>query len=149
MNRTIIKPGAAQSGALQSRAMQSRTNRPSKQSGMTMLSWLIIIIFLLFQAVMAMNILPAYMTDSTVKGIIEKLPDEPSVKSMSAKDVRKLILKRFRINSIYHLDGKDVVKVKKGRGETIVTVNYEPRGKLIGNLEFIISFEHEVRIASR
>lgn len=139
MNKTTIKPGT----------MQARMNLPSKQRGVTMLSWIIIIMFLLFQAVMAMNVLPAYMTDSTVKTIIEKLPDDQAVKNKTAKEVRSIILKRLRINSVYGLDGKDVVKVKKGRDGVIVKVKYEPRGTLIGNLEYIIKFEHEATISSR
>ena len=139
MNQTIIKPGA----------VQARINLPPKQRGVTLLSWIIIIMFILFQAIMAMNVLPAYMTDSTVKTIIEKLPEDQAVKNKTAKEVRAIILKRFRINSIYGLEGKNVVKVKKGRDGVIVKVKYEPRGTLIGNLEYIISFEHEAIISSR
>jgi len=49
------------------------------------------------------------------------------------------------MNSIYTIK-PEYIKVKKGRGENIATIEYEPRGKLIGNLEYIVSFKHEARI---
>lgn len=127
---------------------KSMSNNPCKQRGMTMFSLMIVIGFLLFQLVLAMNIAPVYMTDSTVAGILEKLPDDAKAKGIPANKVKALIMKRLRINSIYDFD-KDWIKVKKGRGVTLVTVEYEPRGPLIGNLEFIVSFKHEVTIPSR
>ncbi len=126
---------------------KSMSNSLLKQNGMTMLGMMIVVGFILFQLVLVMNIFPAYMTDSTIKNIIEKLPEDPSVKNKTAKEVKAIILKRMRINSVYGLE--DIVKVKKARGEIIVTVDYEPRGTLVGNLEYIIKFEHEVRITSR
>ena len=127
---------------------KSKSSSLSKQSGMTMLSMLIVIGFLLFQLVLAMNIIPVYMTDSTVAGILENLPDDPKAKGLSSNEMKALIMTRLRINSIYEFD-KNVIKVKKGRGVTLITVEYEPRGPLVGNLEFIVSFKHEVTIPSR
>lgn len=127
---------------------KTMSNNPCKQRGMTMFSLMIVIGFLLFQLVMAMNIIPVYMTDSTVAGILENLPEDPKAKGISANEMKVLIMKRLRMNSIYEFD-KDWIKVKKGRGVTLVTIEYEPRGALIGNLEFIVSFKHEATIASR
>ena len=128
--------------------IKSMSNGPCKQRGMTMFSMVIVIGFLLFQLVLAMNIAPVYMTDSTVAGILENLAEDPKIKGLSAKDVKLLIMKRLRINSIYDFD-TSAIKVKKGRGVTLVTIEYEPRGALVGNLEFIVSFKHEVSIPSR
>ena len=127
---------------------KSMSNSLLKQSGMTMLGMLVIIGFLLFQLVMAMNVIPVYMTDSTVAGIIEKLPDDPKVKGKSAKEIKKIIMARFRINSIYDLKD-DIITIKRGSGVSVVTVEYEPRGELIGNLEFIVSFKHEASVPLR
>ena len=42
----------------------------TKQRGLTLISWLVIIIFLLFQAVIAMKVVPVYMADAGVKSIL-------------------------------------------------------------------------------
>ena len=59
-----------------------------------------------------------------------------------------MLAKRLSMNSVYSIKS-DHIEVKKGRGENIVTIEYEPRGKLIGNLEYIVSFKHEARITTR
>ncbi|MFV2004855.1 MAG: DUF4845 domain-containing protein [Gammaproteobacteria bacterium] len=118
------------------------------QHGLTIISWLVVLVFLLFQAVIAMNVLPVYITDSSVKNIMEVLPTDPKAQGLTKRDLKVLVAKRLRMNSVYDVDSKNVT-VKKGRGVNIVTIEYEPRGKLIGNLDYIVSFKHEARVPSR
>lgn len=123
-------------------------NPKSKQQGLTMISMIIVIVFLLFQGVIAMNVIPVYMTDSSVKSIMEGLPDDSAAKNASTKELRGVVAKRLSMNSVYTVKPEHIT-VKKGRGENIVTIDYEPRGKLVGNLEYIVHFEHEARIPAR
>ena len=120
----------------------------SQQRGLTMISWLVVIVFLLFQAVIAMNVIPVYLTDSIVKNIIESLPTDMNARQASTKELKGMVSKKLSINNVYTVKPEHI-KVKKGRGENIVTIVYEPRGKLIGNLEYIVLFQHEARIPSR
>ena len=120
----------------------------SQQRGLTMISWLVVIVFLLFQGVIALNVIPVYMTDSTVAKIMEALPNDAKARDASTKELKGLVSKRLNINSVYSVKPEHI-KVKKGRAENIVTIEYEPRGKLIGNLEYIVLFQHEARIPTR
>jgi hypothetical protein len=79
---------------------------------------------------------------------MKELPDDPKVRGVSAKALKIVILKRIRINSIYSIKPDDV-KVKGGRDYNVATIEYEPRGKLIGNLEYIVSFKHEAKVPKR
>ena len=126
----------------------SMTSLKSKQRGLTMISWMVVLVFFVFFAVMLMNILPVYMTDATVATVMESLPDDKTAKRTSAKELRSLVHKRLTINSVYSIEPK-TIKVKKGRGENIVIIEYEPRGTLVGSLDFIVSFRHEARIKTR
>jgi len=113
-----------------------------------MISWIVVIVFLLFQGVIAMNVLPVYITDSNVKEIMAALPDDIKAREASTQQLKNLVIKRLNINSVYSIKSEHV-KVKKGRDENIVTIEYEPRGKLVGNLEFIVSFKHEATVKTR
>jgi hypothetical protein len=113
-----------------------------------MISWIIVIIFLLFQGVIAMNVIPVYMTDSSVKSIMQGLPSDVTARNAATKELGAIVSKKLSMNSVYTVKPENI-KVKKGRGENIVTIEYEPRGKLIGNLEYIVSFKHEARVPSR
>lgn len=118
------------------------------QQGLTMISLAVVIVFVLFQAVIAMNVIPVYMTDRSVKDVMERTEQDPKSVGLSAKELKALIMKRLRLNSVYDIK-PEYISAKKGRGENIVTIEYEPRGKLIGTLDFIVTFKHEIKIPIR
>ncbi len=118
------------------------------QQGLTMISMMVVIVFLLFQAIIAMNVIPVYMTDSSVKDVMERLEQDPKSTGLSAKELKESLMKRLRLNSVYDIK-PEYIKVKKGRGVNVVTIEYEPRGKLIGTLDFIVTFKHEASIPIR
>ena len=126
----------------------SRRTPMKKQQGLTMISLIVVIVFLLFQAVIAMNVLPVYITDSSVKNIMENLPSDPKAQGLTPNNLKTLVAKRLNINSIYDVSAKDIT-VKRSRAVNIVTIEYEPRGKLIANLDYIVSFKHEAKVSSR
>ena len=129
--------------------MSKPMNKPmSKQKGLTMISWIVVIVFLLFQGVIAMNVIPVYITDSSVKKIMSDLPNDSKARGESSKGLKSLISRRLSMNNVYSVKSENI-KIKKGRGENIVTIEYEPRGKLVGNLEFIVSFKHEAKVITR
>lgn len=119
-----------------------------KQQGLTMISWIVVIVFLLFQAVIAMNVIPVYITDSSVASIMKELPNDVKARDLTAKELKVLVARRLSINSIYNVKAEHI-KVTKGRGENIVVIEYEPRGKLVGNLDYIVSFKHEAKVPAR
>jgi ATP-dependent DNA ligase len=123
-------------------------NSISKQGGLTLISWIVVIVFVLFQGVIAMNVLPVYMSDATVASVMKELPNDAVAQRASAKELKGVVIKKIRMNSVYTIK-PEYIKVKKGRGENIVIIDYEPRGKLIGTLDYIVSFHHEARIQTR
>jgi hypothetical protein len=64
------------------------------------------------------------------------------------RDLKVVVAKKLKLNSVYDVTAKDIT-VSKGRGFNIVTIAYEPRGKLVGNLDYIVSFKHEAKVSSR
>jgi len=126
---------------------KSMANPMKKQRGMTLISWIIILVFLLFQGVIAMNVLPVYLTDSNVKKIMNALPQDAKAKGLTPYFLKILVAKRLNINSIYSVTSEHIT-IQSGRGSHIVIIEYEPRGKLIGNLDYIISFRHEAKVSA-
>jgi len=126
---------------------KSMANPMKKQQGMTLISWIIILVFLLFQGVIAMNVLPVYLTDSNVKKIMKALPHDAKARGLTPYQLKNMVAKRININSIYSVTAEHIT-IQSGRGSHIVIIEYEPRGKLIGNLDYIVSFRHEAKISA-
>ena len=123
-------------------------NTQTNQRGLTLISWMIVIVFALSQIIIAMNVVPVYVTDSTVKSVLEGMTTDSSAMNMTTKELKSSVIKRLNISSVYSIKPEHV-KVKKGRNENTITVDYEPRGPIIGNLEYIVHFKHEVKVKSR
>ena len=119
-----------------------------KQKGLTLISWLAIIAVVLFNAIIAMNVVPVYLNDHSVKSLMESLESDSDVRGASPKKIKNIITKNLRINNIYSVT-KDNITIKKSKNDYVITIEYEPRGKLIGSLDYIVSFKHEARIPVR
>ncbi len=119
-----------------------------KQKGLTLISWLAIIAVVLFNAIIAMNVVPVYLNDHSVKSLMQSLESDSAVKGATPKKIKDIITKRLRINNIYSIN-KNHISIKKFKTDYVITIEYEPRGRLVGSLDYIVSFKHEARVPIR
>lgn len=116
-----------------------------KQKGMTFISWVVVLVFIGFHFMMAIKIVPLFAEDHTIDGMWKGLENEPSLVGASTQKIQEHILKKLKINNVYALT-KDDIKIKRDKDYYLVIVEYEPRGKIIGKLDYIVSFKHEAKI---
>ncbi len=119
-----------------------------KQKGLTLISWLAIIAVVLFNAIIALNVVPVYLNDHSVKTLMQGLETDSTVRGATPKKLKEIITKRLRINNIYSVN-KDHITIKKYKNDYVITIEYEPRGRLVGSLDYIVSFKHEARVPVR
>lgn len=113
-----------------------------QQQGLTMISILFLMAIVIFFIVLGMKIGPVYLENSSIKGILESLPSNRSLKTSTPKKIRRVIAKKFNINSIYNYD--KYVSVKKKGGKITVTMPYEVRKNVVGNLDVIMAFDEKI-----
>ena len=119
-----------------------------KQKGLTLISWLAILAVVLFNAIIAMNVVPVYLNDHSVKSMMQNLESDSTLRGETPKKIKEIITKRLRINNIYSIK-KEHIKIKKHGDDYVITIEYEPRGRLVGSLDYIVSFKHEARVPIR
>ncbi|HED36406.1 MAG TPA: DUF4845 domain-containing protein [Gammaproteobacteria bacterium] len=121
-----------------------------KQSGLSMISWMFVIGFLAIQFVMALRIGPVYMNHQTLISVMDDLKLDTEVKGKGAKNMKRILRKRLKMNSLYDLaSDADAFKFKKTKTGYSVIANYEARGPILGNLEFVATFEYQVDVPTR
>lgn len=121
-----------------------------KQSGLTMISWIVIIGLVAVQAVMALRIVPVYLNYNSVRAVMDELPQHSEVKGISVKKLNELFRKRLKINNLYELArDKEAFKFKKIQGGYALVAHYEEKGPIMGNLEFVATFDHKVEIITK
>ena len=52
------------------------------------------------------------------------------------------------MNNVYSVTS-DNITIKKGKHDYVITIEYEPRGKLMGPVDYIVSFRHEAKVPIR
>ena len=121
-----------------------------KQAGLTMISWVVILGLVAVQAVLALRVIPVYLNYSSVRTVMNELPQAPEVRNASVKTLDELFRKRLKINNLYELArDKEAFQFKKTAGGYTLVANYEERGPIVGNLEFVATFKHQVEIRTR
>lgn len=120
----------------------------NKQKGMTLISWVVVIAFIGFHFMLAIRIVPVFAEDHTISTFWKTLENDTALVGASPAKIRSAVMKKFRMNNVKALQSEDV-KIKKAGDHYLVTAKYEPRGKIIGPLDFIVSFAHEAKIRIR
>jgi hypothetical protein len=115
-------------------------NSVTKQFGASFFFWLFAIGILGFAGVIGLRIIPVYVNSYTVDKILEEVATESRTKTMSKNQIWSSISKRLNINNIRNIR-KEHFEFKRERGKAVITLKYEVRTKLLGNLDGIASFE--------
>ncbi len=118
-----------------------------KQQGMTGLGWLTILFLIGFFAFLGVKIIPIYLENYQVKSVVKSLKQEPMITKKTVGEIRKLIKKRLKINSVYDLK-KENIKIKKSGGLLTVEIAYEVRKPMLSNIFVVVSFSDKVELVS-
>lgn len=110
-----------------------------KQRGATLLGMMVIGGAIVFVAMTAMKIFPAYQEYFSVKTTLRAMKQEP-LSTMSKKEIENAFDKRADIGYISVVKGSDLIVDKNAAGETVVSVDYKVIKPLFGNLSALIDF---------
>ena len=119
-----------------------------KQIGATFITWLMLVGILGFLAVAGLKLIPVYMEYGTVVSVMEDVVKEQSIKKQSPNLIWKTIQKRLEVNSINNVK-KEHYKYEKGNLSDTMTIKYEVRTPLFGNLDAVAKFEKSMDIKTQ
>ncbi len=119
---------------------------PPGQRGVGFAGWLIIILVLGGILSIGTKLVPVYMDNNTIAGLMDKLAEEPDMSMKNKAEVFKILTNRMKLNNIRDFkveDNMDLVRTKDG---STLVLDYEHRIPVIANLDLIASFHKEVAL---
>ena len=122
-------------------------NRWHHQKGMTAIGWLLVLGLIAFFTLITLRLVPAYIEFGKVTSVLESLKDEPGITGKTRGEIIRMVSKRFDVNDVYNVDPK-LVEVKKDRGVLKVSINYERREHLVGNVDVVTTFDKLVEVVA-
>lgn len=115
------------------------------EHGMTMISWLLVLTVSGFLVMVGLKVVPIYMEHYSVRQVMQSMKQEPFISRKPVSEIRKMILRRFDMNSIRSLN-RDHIKIYRSGGVTKIDVNYEERRAIVGNLDVIVTFSESIEL---
>ena len=116
-----------------------------KQQGLTFISWLVILVVAGFFVMVGIKITPVYLEHFAVRKSLESLRNEPLISRKPLTEIRKMLMRRLDMNSIRHL-GKDQIHFTRSGGVTKITISYDERKPIVGNMALIMTFEDSIEL---
>jgi hypothetical protein len=115
----------------------------SKQRGITLMSFVLVLIVIVMFAVIAMNLFPVYSEGFSVHAAMKSLAKEPGAANMPLPTIQTSLQRRFDIDYVDSVQGKDA-KVIRDKGGNILNMTYEVRKHLFYNIDFVAMFDYNV-----
>ena len=120
--------------------MQQRARiMKTQQRGLTMIGFLFAAGVLVFVAMLAMKLVPAYIEFFSVKKILAAMGEEADLKSKSNAEIRSDFARRAGVGYVTAVKPEDIT-INRRDGTTVVSVEYAFRTKLLGNASLIADF---------
>ena len=120
----------------------------TKQNGMTMMSWLVVLGIVVFFILIGIKMIPTYLENYSIKQVLTNMENDRAVRSMSPAEMKQSFLKRLKINSVYEFD-RNAIQIKKEKNGTRFEVSYEIRKPVAGNVSIVMAFSESALISAQ
>jgi hypothetical protein len=114
-------------------------HRAQNQAGITVIGLMLIIIPFALIGYVALRAAPVYIEALSVGDAINSLKKELDLKEKSRDEIFRMIKKRFEVNNITSV-GKDDIEIQKTVNDVKVSVDYEAKAPLFGNVSLAFAF---------
>ena len=117
-----------------------------KQSGMTLIGFIIVLGFVIFLSYIGMKIAPIYLEYYSVVSAMNGVAQEKGSARLSPYNIRVRVLNRLYVSySAENVKERDI-KLVRNNG-VYLRIAYDVRKPVIGNLDVIATFDRSVRLS--
>ena len=117
----------------------------SRQRGITLMSFILVLIVIAIFAVLAMNLFPVYREGFSVQNAMKSVAEQPGAQNMSQQQLQRALQKRFDIDYVDSVSAKQMQLVHDNSGNKM-QMTYEVRKHMVYNLDFVAMFDYEVQV---
>jgi Tfp pilus assembly protein PilE len=123
------------------------------QQGITFIGFLIVAAVVMFFAVLAMRLFPLYSEKFAVIQSMKSVASRPDIGNATDYDIQKALMSNFVIQDVNRFDKQtlpDYLTIEKNeQGGKNMTMEYEIRNVLYGELDVVLNFKYMVVLPVR
>jgi hypothetical protein len=110
-----------------------------KQRGVSMIGFMFLAAIVIFVAMLAMKLVPAYIEFFSVKKILATMGQDSDTKAMSNAEIRTSFAKRASVGYVTVVKPEDL-EIDRSGGGLSISVDYQYRTPLLGNISLVVDF---------
>ena len=95
---------------------------------------------IVFVAVMALKLVPAYIEYASIQNHLRELARAPDTRGASVPEIMAAFNRRAQIDNINVINGRDLDISREGT-DVVLSATYSTRIKLVGNISACLDFE--------
>ena len=118
----------------------------NRQQGITLMSFVVVLVVVGFFALMAMKLFPMYSEYYNLKGVMNELAAQPNSASMTQVQIQADLDRRFNIAYVESVQKQHIKILRAGRGAQL-NIAYEVRRPLFANLDVVGKFDYTVDLS--
>ncbi len=121
-------------------------NFPYRQRGMSITGWLLMVLVVGGVVTVGIKLVPHYLDHNTMSRVLDNLALDKDISSARVPAIYAMIQKRFKVNGIRNFPIKDNIKIKRTKVGVEVSMDYEVREHVVGNLELLATFSKHLEL---
>ncbi len=121
---------------------------PTAQRGMTFIGFVFILAFLLILVYIGFKLVPHYIDYYSVRTSMASVAEESRGQPMTVGIARLRLVQKLDINFINSIRPEHIKMSRAPAGGLLMTVEYQVRESMVGNLDACLTFVHSVTLSS-
>ena len=89
---------------------------------------------------------PVYFDHRTAISIVEDLAQSPETSQLESDALQTMIERRFKLNNLHDFIKESRFELESGSDRSVVRLQYEVRGDLAVNIDYVIAFDDSIRL---
>ncbi len=119
-----------------------------RQRGLTMISWMVILLVGAIFAMMAIRLIPVYIEHFSVSSSLTSLMGDMDARGKSPTELQDRLFRRLDVNEVTSVNRDDVTITRDGP-VTRVNVAYDVKVPFFYNIDFLVTFDDTVEVPGR
>lgn len=121
-------------------------NALRSQHGLSLVGGLVLLVAVSLVTIAGLRVGPHYMDYWAIRKAMDKASTDPTVKVGDAEEYFDYVGRSLQVNNIRDLDLKKALNITEQQGGLLARLAYERREHLLGNIDLVVTFDHQASV---
>ena len=126
--------------------MRKNMLNQSKQKGMTLVSWVLLMGLIGFLVLIVLRLFPVYTNHFKIQGILHSLEEERDLYNLNKEQILTIIDRKLVINMVDGFKDEHFKINLKDNGNKEMIIEYEDRRDIVANIDVVVSFKETILV---